>query len=174
MMKLESDMLSEYFELYSIPKAQLSAIEMMALSEILKYLNDIKMKVTSQLGLPLKSCQIIVVPPQFADWDIGLLRALFLETGWITTKDGDSKLVLVPYIEAYLDVLQTSDTHKEHFQREGKYILLAAQQVEEDKVIYTTTCFQMQCAKELVAISKKLAFSDFLLVPSIFGSRSIC
>ncbi|KAK4521208.1 uncharacterized protein ATC70_013153 [Mucor velutinosus] len=136
------------------------------------------MKLTNDLSLSLKSFQIIVVSPEFAKWNIDLLRALFLETGWITTKDSNSnsKLMLVPYIEAYLNAFQMVDTRKESFQREAKYMLLSRQTAEEkSKVIYRATCFQMQCAKELLAAgSKKLAFSDFLLVPSILGSKSIC
>ncbi|KAK4521246.1 uncharacterized protein ATC70_013191 [Mucor velutinosus] len=134
------------------------------------------MKIASKFGLPLQSCQIIVVSPPSADWDINLLCALYLETGWITTKDSDSKLILVPYIEAYVNAFKIRDMRKKYFQREGKYILLSMQPAEEGhKVIFTTTCFQMQCAKELCALSKKLAFSDFLPVPSVLGSsKSIC
>ncbi|CAO0801382.1 unnamed protein product [Mucor circinelloides] len=54
-------------------------------------------------------------------------------------------------------------------------MLLFMQSTEEmDMVIYTSTSFQMQCAKELIAVSKKLASSDFLLVPSVLSSRSVC
>ncbi|KAK4521203.1 uncharacterized protein ATC70_013148 [Mucor velutinosus] len=133
------------------------------------------MKLTNDLSLSLKSSQIVVVSPLFADWNISLLRALFLETGWITTKDSDSKLMLVPYIEAYVNDFQMLGVCDEPFQREGKYMLLLPQPAEEaGKVIYTSICFQMHCAKELSAVSKKLAFSDFLLVPSILSSKSIC
>ncbi|KAL9559243.1 hypothetical protein MBANPS3_000510 [Mucor bainieri] len=170
------DIFPRYFELHSKDRAQLSATETATLSFTLKYFNDIKSKLTSYLDLSLKSCQIVVGTPQLIEWDISLLRALFLETGWITAKDGDSKLMLVPFIEACVNAFQVHDMRKEQLQREGKYMMMYMQPAkEEGKVCYTSVCFQLRCAKELIGVSKRLAFSDFLLVPSIIGNNySIC
>ncbi|GAN08280.1 hypothetical protein MAM1_0197d07789 [Mucor ambiguus] len=169
------DIFPKYFELQSKDREQLSAIEMTTLSSILEYFKCIKIDLAEKYGISLDTTQIIFVAPPLADWDTDVLRALFLEAGWITTEEDESKLMLVPFIEAHVNYLQTSGTHKEKFQREEKYMLLFMQLTEEgDKVIYTSVCFQMQCAKELIAVSKKLACSDFLLVPSILSTKSIC
>ncbi|KAK4521198.1 uncharacterized protein ATC70_013143 [Mucor velutinosus] len=171
---LVKDIFPKYFELHSKDRGQLSASEMRALSSILKYFKDMKMTLAHKSGLSLRTCQIIVVPPALADWDIRVLRTLFLEAEWVTSEEGESKLMLVPFIEANINYLQMFHKGTRCFEREGKYILLYMQPTKQgDKIIYTATCFQNQCAKELVAVSKRLASSDFLLVPSILSNRSM-
>ncbi|CAO3636824.1 unnamed protein product [Mucor fragilis] len=64
-------------------------------------------------------------------------------------------------------------TIRKPLEREKKYMLLLMESTG-DKVSYTSICFQMQSAKELMTISKRLASSNFLLVPSILSSTSIC
>ncbi|KAL7326583.1 hypothetical protein PS15p_208901 [Mucor circinelloides] len=172
---LAQDVFVKYFELHAKDREQLSTTEMLILSSILQYFMDIKIKLTSKFKVSLETSQVIFVPPPLVDWDIGLLHALFLETGWITHEEDESKLILVPWIEAHVNAFQMSGRHEEYFQREKKYMLLFMQSTEEgDEAIYTSTSFQMQCAKELIAVSKKLASSDFLLVPSVLSSRSVC
>ncbi|KAL7326641.1 hypothetical protein PS15p_208944 [Mucor circinelloides] len=148
---------------------------MLTLSSLLQCFTDIKIELTSKSKLSLDTSQIIFVPPPLADWNIHMLHALFLETGWITHEEDQSKLILVPWIEAHINALRLSGRNEEYFQREGKYMLLYMHLTKEkDKIIYTSICFQMQCAKELIAVSRKLASSDFLLVPSVLSSRSVC
>ncbi|EPB89495.1 hypothetical protein HMPREF1544_03726 [Mucor circinelloides 1006PhL] len=147
------DIFTKYFELHAKDREQFSATEMLTLSSLLQCFTDIKIELTSTSKLSLDTSQIIIVPPPLADWNIRMLHTLFLEAGWITHEEDQSKLILVPWIEAHINGLQLS---------------------EKDKIIYTSICFQMQCAKELVAVSKKLASSDFLLVPSVLSSRSVC
>lgn len=172
---LVKDIFPKYCELYSKDENRLSAVEVSTLSSISKYMNNIKMKLSSKSGVSLNTSQIIIVPPPLAHWDIRMLRALFLKADWITTKDNDTKLMLVPAIEAHVNALQMFGVHKGNFEREGKYMILYIQPSEErDKILYTSVCFQMQCAQELITVSKRLASSDFLLVPCILSSRSIC
>lgn len=130
----------------------------------------------SECGLSLDTSQIIFMLPPLTDWDICLLRALFLEAEWMTAEEDESKLMLVPFIETHVNNLQMfSMTRRPQLRREEKNMQLYVHLLEEkDEVIYTVTCFKMQCAKELVALSRRLASSDFLLVPSVLSSRSVC
>ncbi|GAN08285.1 hypothetical protein MAM1_0197c07794 [Mucor ambiguus] len=169
------DIFPKFFELHSKTREQLSPIEMLTLLSILKYFKDMKVTLASRLGLLLKTSQIIVVPPAVTNWDMHMLRALFLESEWITPMEHQSKLMLVPFIEANVNYLQIFHKGMGFFKRENKYILLYMQPTKEgNKITYTATCFQNQCANEVIAVSKRLASSDFLLVPSILSSRSIC
>lgn len=43
-----------------------------------------------------------------------------------------------------------------------------------DETSIRLICYQMQCTKELIAVSKKLAVSDFLLVPTVLDDEPIC
>ncbi|EPB89454.1 hypothetical protein HMPREF1544_03685 [Mucor circinelloides 1006PhL] len=104
---------------------------MLTLSSILQYFKDIKAKFISNYSVLLDTCQIVLESPLLVDWDIGVLHALFLETGWITHEEDESKLIIVPWIEAHVNALQMSGEHKEHFQREAKYMLLDVQFTEE-------------------------------------------
>ncbi|KAG1121569.1 hypothetical protein G6F42_012303 [Rhizopus arrhizus] len=166
----------KYFELKSKDKHQLAETDMLMLSSILNYLEEIRTKVFKDHGIPLDLSQIVFLLP--VDWtedrQTDMLRTLFLETGWIAADDGESKLVMVPFVEAFVDFLHKSADHQIQLGRERKYLMLSACKTNDPKKItYTCTCFQMQSAKELIAVSKTLASSDFLLVPTILDSRSI-
>jgi len=166
----------KYFELKSKDKHQLAETDMLMLSSILNYLEEIRTKVFKDHGIPLDLSQIVFLLP--VDWtedrQTDMLRTLFLETGWIAADDGESKLVMVPFVEAFVDFLHKSADHQIQLGRERKYLMLSVCETNDHKKItYTCTCFQMQSAKELIAVSKTLASSDFLLVPTILDSRSI-
>ncbi|KAL9559107.1 hypothetical protein MBANPS3_000588 [Mucor bainieri] len=168
------DIFPIYFELHAKNREQLSETEMLTLTTIFELFESFRLRLLRELGTSLDSTHIIFVTPPMADWDTTILHAFFLEAGWITPED-ESRLMFVPFIEAHVNYLQSSALHKEDFQRERKYMLLFMQPTEEgDHICYTSICFQMQCAKELIALSKRLASSDYLLVPSILSSRSVC
>ncbi|KAL9559109.1 hypothetical protein MBANPS3_000590 [Mucor bainieri] len=169
------DMFPKYFELHSKDREQLSETEMLTVASILKYSSNLKATLKATLGALLETSQIVFVMPPFADWNTHMVRTFFLESGWITNGDDDSKLLQVPFIEAHVNYLETYHSSKEHFEREGKYLLLHMQAAHKGaKFHYKTICFQMQCAKELLAASKKLAFSDFMLFPSVLNNKSTC
>lgn len=90
----------------------------------------------------------------------GLLRALFIQTGWMTQDDPKNRLIFSPFVESLI-AYETIDL----LARENKYLLLSM----ENTAIHLLS-FQMQSAKELIAVSRKLAASDFLLVPTDLGN----
>ncbi|KAL7326611.1 hypothetical protein PS15p_208918 [Mucor circinelloides] len=166
----------KYFELKSKDKHQLTETDILMLSSILDYLEKIRTKVFKDHGIPPDLSQIVFLLP--VDWtedrQTDMLRTLFLETGWIAADDGESKLVMVPFVEAFVDFLHKFADHQIQLGRERKYLMLSVCETNDHKKItYTCTCLQMQSAKELIAVSKTLASSDFLLVPTILDSRSI-
>ncbi|KAK4513168.1 uncharacterized protein ATC70_012963 [Mucor velutinosus] len=90
------------------------------------------------------------------------LRTLFIEAKWITQDDPKNRLIFSSFIESLFQYLVA---HKDmNLGREKKYLLLSI-----DKVAIHLSSAQMQSAKELIAVSKKLAASDFLLVPTDLG-----
>ncbi|KAL9546275.1 hypothetical protein PS6_007744 [Mucor atramentarius] len=166
----------KYFELKSKDKNQLTEPDMLVLSSILDHLERIRTKVSKGHGIPLDVSQIVFLLPVYwtEDRQTDMLRTLFLETGWIAADDGESKLVVVPFVEAFVNFLHNSADHQIQLARERKYLMLSVCETNgRKKITYTCTCFQMQSAKELIAVSKTLASSDFLLVPTILDSRSI-
>jgi len=93
------------------------------------------------------------------------LRALFMETEWIHQNDPKNRLIFSPFIEGLCQYLTAVNAY--NFEREKKYLLLSL-----DKTAIHLLSFQMQSAKELIAVSKKLAASDFLLVPTDLGDAA--
>ncbi|GAN05987.1 hypothetical protein MAM1_0107d05463 [Mucor ambiguus] len=85
-----------------------------------------------------------------------------METEWITQNDPKNRLIFSPFIEGLCQRLIARDIT--NLEREKKYLLLYL-----DKTAIHLLSFQMQSAKELIAVSKKLAASDFLLVPTDLG-----
>jgi len=172
---LAKDIFPEYFGLHSKDRKRLSRQNKLILSGIFGYFKRLKEAITSKSRRPPETCQIIFVPPPLADWDVCALRTLFWETGWISSKEDDGRFILVPFLEAHLNALQMDHKIKELFERERKYMLLLMEPTDKgDKITYTSICFQMQCAKESIVLSKSLASGDFLLVPTILSSASIC
>ncbi|CAO3655005.1 unnamed protein product [Mucor fragilis] len=102
------------------------------------------------------------------------LRSFFVDVEWMTPKDNDSKLVMVPTIQTLAGYCQDSIRHRKYLDRERTSVLFSMQRGnQDDGVKFSYTFFKMQGAKELIAMSKSLASSDFLLVPSIKSSDSI-
>ncbi|KAL9554994.1 hypothetical protein MBANPS3_002562 [Mucor bainieri] len=106
----------------------------------------------------------------------GKLRGFFLYVDWITPKDNESKLVMIPFIQAFMEFRKNYplDKERQHFDRERTSVLFSMHQVHwKDRINFSYTFFKMQSAKELIAVSKTLACSDFLLVPSIISTKCI-
>ncbi|KAK4521037.1 uncharacterized protein ATC70_004026 [Mucor velutinosus] len=102
------------------------------------------------------------------------LRAFFLDIEWISPKDNESKLIMIPIIQMLAEYFQNSTKQKQHLDRERTSVFVSAQIANEDDTTeFSYTFFKMQGAKELIAVSKTLASSDFFLVPSITSSKSI-
>ncbi|KAL9547136.1 hypothetical protein MBANPS3_006317 [Mucor bainieri] len=104
------------------------------------------------------------------------LHAFFLDVDWIAPKDDESKLIMIPIIQIMVKSFQMWPEMDQHpLDRERTSVLFAIQPAiyEEDMTELTCTFFKMQSAKELIAVSKTLASSDFLLVPFIEDIKSI-
>lgn len=164
-----------YFELQD-KKDQLTETEKLTLSSILDYLQELRVGLEESKRISLDTSQIVfALPPGWIESrQTDMLRTLFLKTGWIAPKDGNNKLILVPFIETLINCIQKITDYRIQFGREKKYILYSIYQMNETtQITYTCTCFQMQSAKELIVVSKKLASSEFLLAPTILENRSI-
>ncbi|KAL9537981.1 hypothetical protein MBANPS3_011297 [Mucor bainieri] len=104
------------------------------------------------------------------------LFAFFLDMGWITPKDSnESKVLVIPFIQVLAEYFQRSlDQEEVCMDRERTSVLFSMQLANGDnRSQFSYTFFKMQSAKELIAVSKKLASSDFLLVPSVGDTTSI-
>ncbi|KAL7334848.1 hypothetical protein PS15p_200417 [Mucor circinelloides] len=97
-----------------------------------------------------------------------LLRSLFLASGWITNQDHEHRLIFSRHIERLVNYLQGRDDINRQFERERRYLFC---HINETSI--KLTCFQMQSAKELITVSKRLAASDFLLTPTFLDEESI-
>ncbi|KAF1799885.1 hypothetical protein FB192DRAFT_1285894, partial [Mucor lusitanicus] len=96
------------------------------------------------------------------------LRTLFLASGWISTQDHKHRLIFSQHVERLVNYLQERDDTNKQFKRERRYLFCYINETS-----FKLTCFQMQSAKELSSISRKLAASDFLLTPTFLDEESI-
>lgn len=97
------------------------------------------------------------------------LRSLFLEAGWVTTVEHSNCLIFSNFIDRLVNYLQNPNYANKKFERERKYLFCHI-----NESFLKLTCFQMQSAKELIAISKQIAASNFLLSPTILDDESVC
>ncbi|GAN03685.1 hypothetical protein MAM1_0046c03140 [Mucor ambiguus] len=99
------------------------------------------------------------------------LRGFFLDMDWITPRDNESKLIMIPLIQVLAEDFQDFSEPMHHLDRERTSVLFSVKPAnEDDRAEFSCTFFKMQSAKELIAVSKTLASSDFFLVPSTIGS----
>ncbi|KAI8645211.1 hypothetical protein BD408DRAFT_480717 [Parasitella parasitica] len=96
------------------------------------------------------------------------LRVLFSAAGWITKEDHENRLIFSTYLERLVNYLQDQNQLNKRFERERKYLFCHI-----NETFFRQICIQMQSANELVAVSRKLASSDFLLAPTILDDESI-
>ncbi|KAF1800253.1 CigB protein [Mucor lusitanicus] len=107
---------------------------------------------------------LFCLPPgwPFNSYEEEKLRMLFMEAGWVTQNDPKSRLIFSSFIDGLFQCLVAYENIT--LERENKYLLLSM-----NKTTIHLLTLQMQSAKELIAVSKKLAASDFLLIPSDLG-----
>ncbi|KAL9559101.1 hypothetical protein MBANPS3_000582 [Mucor bainieri] len=167
------------FELLSKEKQNtLSKYDKSRLASYRDLFKKIKEELSEEHGVSLETTQLLFVMP--LGWTEECckdkLRVFFQDVGWITPKDNKSKLVTIPYIQLLTEDFQQGKK-KNHLDRERTSILFHTQNLwslEGDSTDeFSYTFFKMQSAKELITVSKKLASSDFLLVPSIGNTTSI-
>ncbi|KAL9559102.1 hypothetical protein MBANPS3_000583 [Mucor bainieri] len=168
----------ECFELLSREKQNsLSKYEKAKLAYIRDLFEKIKEELSKKHGIALETAQLLFVMPLgwTEEYCKDKLRTFFQDVGWITSKDNKSKLVTIPYIQALTEFFQQFTGS--HFDRERTSVLFqiqnscSSEEGSTEELSYTF--FKMQSAKELIAVSKKLASSDFLLVPSIGNTTPI-
>ena len=164
------DELLIFFELHSKSENQQTEDEKIKLSSIINFIKELKHDMIKEDISIFDKSQIIFCLP--AEWTEDKyendLRALFLKAGWINKEDHKNRLIFSTFIERFVHYLQMDNDNDIKFERERKYLLF-----HMDQNSIRLTCYQMQCAKELIAVSKKLAASDFLLTPTVLDNESI-
>lgn len=102
------------------------------------------------------------------------LHSLLLQADWINKDNLKNRLIIMPFLESFIYYLQNSimDDSKK-FEREAKYLLCSMNPRSELSDSVQLTHFRVQSAKELSAISKKVAFSDILLASSILNTGKV-
>ncbi|KAL9557248.1 hypothetical protein MBANPS3_001479 [Mucor bainieri] len=166
----------ECFELLSKEKQNtLSKYDKSILASVRNLFKKIKEELSEEHGVSLETAQLLFVMPLgwTEEYCKDKLCAFFQDVGWVTPKDNKIKLVTIPYIQLLTEHFQRWTNHLD---RERTSVLFHIQKswrsegwIDE----FSYTFFKMQSAKELMAVSKKLASSDFLLVPSIGDTTSI-
>ena len=175
--KLETDKSSvkdkflEFFKLHSISENQQTENEKIRLSSIINFIRGLKHDIMQEdISIFDKAQIIFCLPAEWTGDKFGNdLRALFLKAGWINREDHKNRLIFSTFIERFVHCLQISEDIAIKCERERKHLLLFM-----DETSIRLTCYQMQCAKELIAVSKKLAVSDFLLTPTVLDDESVC
>lgn len=140
--------------------------EKIRLSSIVNFMKELKHKILqANVSIFDKSQLIFCLPVEWKEekYKNGL-RALFLKAGWITNTDHTTRLIFSNFVERFAGYLQIEKIEK--LERERKYLLC-----HMNEISISLTCFKMQNAKELIAVSKKLAVSDFLLTPTILDDE---
>lgn len=168
----------KYLNIYAKDKMQRTIEESIILPAIILFFKEMANLLKRNKEINFDQSQFLFIIP--IEWrDKGFeccLRSLFLESNWITKGDHRNRLIFLPFLDCYINYLRNSRLsiwHKE-FKREGKYLLYSMMpNTETGGIIFGITCFQMQNAKELSAVSPKLASGDLLLTPTILHSKTI-
>ncbi|OAC97584.1 hypothetical protein MUCCIDRAFT_86916 [Mucor lusitanicus CBS 277.49] len=164
----------ECYELLSKEKKKLKLLEneMARLASIRDLFKRTKKKLLKEKGTSLDTAQILFIMPlgwteeHYKD----KIHAFLLDMDWIAPKDNESKLIMIPFIQVLVQEFQRLYSEEQNLDSERTSVLFSVQPAikeEGDKTRVNYTFFKMQGAKELIAVSKTLACSDFLLVPSI-------
>lgn len=104
------------------------------------------------------------------------LRSLFFEANWIKKDEHRNRLIFSPFLDCYVNYLRNPKEkyYQRDLRRERKYLLYSmVPNTETEGIIFDFTCFQMQNAKELSAVSSKLAAGDLLLTPTVLHTKVI-
>lgn len=163
--------LFDFLELHSKGDNQQTKDEKIRLSSTVNLLKELKHKLLqSNVSIFDKSQFIFCLPVEWKEKRYkNDLRVLFLKAGWISNEDHTNRLIFSDFVERFVSYLQLEklkETRK--FERERKYLLCHI-----NGTYISLTCFKMQSANELIAVSKKLASSDFLLTPTILDDESL-
>ncbi|KAI8639869.1 hypothetical protein BD408DRAFT_445624 [Parasitella parasitica] len=136
-------------------------------------------ELTQYEEVSLDKCQTIFIIPnvwcddeQYKD----LLCLLFSEAGLVAPGDHKNRLICMPFLDCYVNFLRntTNTKYRRDFKRERKYLLYSlTPNNETGGTILNLTCFQMQNAKELSAVSSKLATGELLLTPTVLQAERI-
>ncbi|KAL7320818.1 hypothetical protein PS15m_000668 [Mucor circinelloides] len=157
-------LLKEYLDACTKEHDEQTKEEKYSISLIQEYAKQLRQDLVRDERAMLDVCQFLFCMP--VGWAHGeyqsRLRALLIEAEWITKEDPKNRLIFSPFIENLFHSLDAFETMR--LKREKKYVLL-----NMDIKSIRLTSFQMQNAKELIAVSKKLAASDFLLIPTDLG-----
>ncbi|KAI8645265.1 hypothetical protein BD408DRAFT_83617 [Parasitella parasitica] len=162
--------LEKYVEIYSKDAKLRTKKETHLLSSTIERAIKLKQEIIQDDTVQFDKSQFLFcLPPEWTREDYeAALRALYLRAGWMTKDDDKNRLMLSTHTENAVNYLQYTQPNSFRLQRERKYVLAYM-----SKSILKVTCFQMQTAKELVTVSRKLAASDFLLVPTTLNEKII-
>ncbi|CAO3646984.1 unnamed protein product [Mucor fragilis] len=153
-------LLKEYLDAYAKEQDQQNEKEKHSILVVQQCVRQLRQELLQDERIVLENCQIFFELP--LGWTcneyMDRLRALFMETEWIHQNNPKNRLIFSPFIECLIA------NKFNNLEREKKYLLLCL----DDTAIHVLG-FQMQSAKELIAVSKKLAASDFLLIPTNLG-----
>lgn len=163
-------LLLKYLETHSKDENQRTKSEQNILLSITDYMEDLKRDLIEVKISIFDKSQILFCLP--IEWTKERykndLRELFLEAGWIINHDNKNCLIFSTFVERAVIAIQRSIMMTE-FERERKYLFCHI-----DKTSLRFICFQMQSAKELIIVSKKLAASDFFLTPTVLENELLC
>ncbi|KAL9559097.1 hypothetical protein MBANPS3_000578 [Mucor bainieri] len=154
----------ECFELLSKEKKKLlSEYEKSILASAKDLFKKIKEKLSKEHEISLETAQLLFVMP--VGWTEehckDKLLAFFQDVGWIAPKDNKSKLVTIPLVQMLTEHFQ--QWKENHLDRERTSVLF----------FYQRSWSSEDAERQRIAVSKKLASSDFLLVPSVGNTASI-
>jgi hypothetical protein len=164
------DKILGFLKLHPICENQQTNDEKIKLSSIVNFMKELKYELLkANVSIFDKTQIIFCLPVEWTEDKYGNdLRALFLKAGWVNGEDHKNRLIFSTFIERFVLYLQINKNNGIKFERERKYLVFYM-----DNTSVRLTCYQMQSAKELIAVSKKLALSDFLLTPTILDDESI-
>lgn len=164
-------MFPKYFKILSQNENQQTKENKCIQSSIIDFMINLKHDLIQDNRTIFDESQILFcLPVEWTDTKYeNDLRSLLLEAGWITTTENRNCLIFSTFVERLVNYLQDGHYANKRFERERKYLFC---HINESSL--KLTCFQMQSAKELIAISKKLAASNFLLSPTILDDESVC
>ncbi|GAN05976.1 hypothetical protein MAM1_0107c05452 [Mucor ambiguus] len=159
--KTTQSLFKEYLDAYSKEQNQQTEKEKHFILIVQQYTRQLGRELLRNEKTMFDRCQFLFCVP--LGWTCSkyeeALRALFMETGWITQNDPKNRLIFSSVIEGVCQILIERGITS--FERERKYLFL-----HFDVNVFRLLIFQMQSAKELIAVSKKLAASDFYLIPT--------
>lgn len=166
-------MFALFFELASKDKNERTANENLIFYALIDFMVNVKHDlIQSNNGIAFDKSQIIFcLPIEWAENQYtNYLHTLFLESGWIAKQGHQTSIIFLPFVECLTNYVQNvcSGT-KIKLERERKYLLCY---ISDSRL--SIKCFRMQACKELIAVSRKLAASDFFLTPTVLDSDSIC